>query len=140
MVAIARRNTGAAAQLLGLRADPNLRDKDGRDALMYAAEYGDVKTAARLLAIRPQLQTNQDNAGATALRIAEDADQSEMRSLLDRPASSEQMLKADGQLGRLCGWRACMANVMELLRGHPELLRGAPADDEQLDRKRAGSL
>lgn len=88
MVAIARRSTSAAAQLLSLRADPNLHDEDGRDALMYAAQYGDAKTAARLLDLSPALKNNKDNNGASALTIADNANQAAIRSVIETRAHS----------------------------------------------------
>ena len=40
----------------------------GRDALMYAAEYGDVNGAAMILRDYPELSSQTDHDGASAAR------------------------------------------------------------------------
>merc|ERR1712196_587387 len=42
MIAIERKSTVVAGQLLSLKADATLADRQGRTALMYAAMNGDV--------------------------------------------------------------------------------------------------
>jgi len=89
MMAIARRSTSIASQLICLKADPALVDNEGRTALMYAATNGDAGTARRLLEMNRKLVEDQDNAGNTAASLAGTAANPDLKLVLDQASRGE---------------------------------------------------